>query len=134
MLSAALDFPKTKSYWPLLHFSTGGHRCCKNELNPISKEWQLQDLLVYDVQTVHIKTRSRWRLKRLRLQSNVIISFFKVTPLEPNLQSFIIFWDFLLVFYQIFLSPQAKRWAIITYKHGIYWFPHELPNDLKLMI
>ena len=31
--------------------------------------------------------------------------------------------------YQIFLSPQVKRWAIITYKHGIYELPHELPND-----
>ena len=36
------------------------------------------------------------------------------------------------MFYQIFLSPQVKRWAIITYKHGIYEFPHELPNDLRL--
>ena len=40
-----------------------------------------------------------------------------------------IFWDFLM-FYQIFLAPQVKRRAIITYKHGIY----ELPNDLKLRI
>ena len=32
------------------------------------------------------------------------------------------------MFYQIFLSPQVKRWAIITYKHDIY----ELPNDLRL--
>ena len=34
------------------------------------------------------------------------------------------------MFYQIFLSPQVKRWAIITYKHSIYDLPHELPNDL----
>ena len=27
--------------------------------------------------------------------------------------------------YQIFLSPQVKRCAIITYKHGIYTLPHE---------
>ena len=33
--------------------------------------------------------------------------------------------------YQIFLSPQVKREAIITYKHGIYENPHELPNDLR---
>ena len=32
------------------------------------------------------------------------------------------------MFYQIFLSPQVKRWVIITYKHGIYELPHELPN------
>ena len=31
---------------------------------------------------------------------------------------FIIFWDFLL-FYQTFFSPQVKRCAIITDKHGI---------------
>ena len=34
------------------------------------------------------------------------------------------------MFYQLFFSPQVKRSAIITYKHGIYIFPHELPNDL----
>ena len=31
--------------------------------------------------------------------------------------------------YQIFLSPQVKRWAIITYKHGIYELPQEFPNE-----
>ena len=36
------------------------------------------------------------------------------------------------MFYEIFLSPQVKRCAIITYKHGIYELPHELPNDLRL--
>ena len=46
---------------------------------------------------------------------------------------FIIFWDFLM-FYQIFLSPQEKQWAIISYKHGIYELPHDLRNDLKLRI
>ena len=34
------------------------------------------------------------------------------------------------MFYQIFLSPQVKRCAIITYEHGIC----ELPNDLGLRI
>ena len=38
------------------------------------------------------------------------------------------------MFYQIFLSPQVKRLAIITYKHGIYKLPHEFPNDLRLRI
>ena len=47
--------------------------------------------------------------------------------------SFIIFWDFSM-FYQIFLSPQVKRWAIITYKYGIYELLHDLPNDLRLRI
>ena len=36
------------------------------------------------------------------------------------------------MFYQIFLSPQVKRCAIITYKNGIYELPHELPHDLRL--
>ena len=35
------------------------------------------------------------------------------------------------MFNKFSLSPQVKRCAIITYKHGIYEFPHELPNDLK---
>ena len=35
------------------------------------------------------------------------------------------------MFYQIFLSPEVKRWAIITYKYGIYELPHELPNDSR---
>ena len=38
------------------------------------------------------------------------------------------------MFYQISLSTQVKRWAIITYKYGIYQLPYELPNDLKLTI
>ena len=46
--------------------------------------------------------------------------------------SFIIFWDFLM-FYQIFLSPQVKRWAIVTYKHGIYELPNELRNNLTFV-
>ena len=45
--------------------------------------------------------------------------------------SFIIFWDFWMI-YQTFLSPQVKRWAIITYKHGEYELADELPNDLRL--
>ena len=32
------------------------------------------------------------------------------------------------------VSPQVKRYAIITYKHGIYELPHELMNDLSLKI
>ena len=43
-----------------------------------------------------------------------------------------IFWDFLM-FYRIFLSPQVKQCTIITYTHGIYGLPHQLPNYLRLM-
>ena len=46
---------------------------------------------------------------------------------------FIIFRDSLM-FYQIFISSQAKRTAIITYIHGIYELPQELSNDLRLRI
>ena len=35
------------------------------------------------------------------------------------------------MFYQIFPTPQVNRWAIITYKHGIYELPHDLLNDLR---
>ena len=38
------------------------------------------------------------------------------------------------MFYKVVLSPQVKRMAIITYKHGIYKFSNELPNDLRLSI
>ena len=38
------------------------------------------------------------------------------------------------MFYQIFLSPQVKRCAFITYKHGASELPHELPKDLRLRI
>ena len=35
------------------------------------------------------------------------------------------------MFYQLFFSPQVKRWAIINYKHGIYKLLDELPNDVR---
>ena len=38
------------------------------------------------------------------------------------------------MFYQIFLSPQVKRCAIITYEHGIYELPQELPKNLRFRI
>ena len=37
------------------------------------------------------------------------------------------------MFYQIFFSQQVKRCVIITYKHGIYELPLELPNNLENM-
>ena len=40
----------------------------------------------------------------------------------------------LLMFYQIFLSPQVKRSTTFNKKHGIYELSHELPNDLRLRI
>ena len=64
---------------------------------------------------------------------NIFTCKTKFWEISSSTISFIIFWHFSM-FYQIFLSPQVKRWAIITYKHGIYQFPHELPNDLRPMI
>ena len=39
------------------------------------------------------------------------------------------FWEFLML-YQIFFSPEVKRSAIISNKHGAHGLPHELSNDL----
>ena len=36
--------------------------------------------------------------------------------------------------YQMFLSPQAERSVIIDNKHGMYEWPHNLPNGLRLKI
>ena len=36
------------------------------------------------------------------------------------------------MFRQIFLSPQVKRRAIMTYDCGIFELPYESPNDLRL--
>ena len=36
--------------------------------------------------------------------------------------------------HQIFLSLQVKRSVIISNKYGVYEFPYELLNDLKLKI
>ena len=38
------------------------------------------------------------------------------------------------MFYQTLPTLQVKRYAIITYKHGIYELPDELLNDLRLRI
>ena len=43
----------------------------------------------------------------------------------------IILWDFLM-FFQIFLSPQVKRSAIIGNQQGVYELPSEFLNDLKI--
>ena len=45
----------------------------------------------------------------------------------------LISWDILL-FYQIFFSPQVKRIVITSNKHGMCELPHDLPNNLRLRI
>ena len=34
----------------------------------------------------------------------------------------------------MFISPQVKQCAVITYKQGIYELPDKLPTDLRLTI
>ena len=60
----------------------------------------------------------------------VFLEYQSVNKLVGTTISFMIFWNF-SIFYQIFLQPQVKWWAIITYKHAIYDLPHEFPNNLK---
>ena len=38
-----------------------------------------------------------------------------------------------IMLYQIFLSTQVKRCAIINYKHGIYQLPQEFPSSRVLL-
>ena len=78
--------------------------------------------------------------KYKKLFQSTFFSFFELEKLLTETSekykatiSFIIFLDFSM-FYQIFLSPQVKRWAIITYKYCSYELPHELPIDLRFRI
>ena len=71
-------------------------------------------------------TQHIWSLKHFLEFTSAECSFTKIS-LKP-VQS-LEFW----MFYQIFLSLQAKRCAIITYKHGIYELPHGLPNGLRIL-
>ena len=40
----------------------------------------------------------------------------------------------ILLFEQIFLSPQVKRSVVISNKHDMYELPHELLNNIRLRI
>ena len=55
--------------------------------------------------------------------------FWKVVPLKIDNH----FHNILRLFDVLpnLFSPQVKRCAIITYKHGMYELPHELPNGLR---
>ena len=89
--------------------------------NRLNKRYTLALLERHSLQT----KRNSNNQAKLQIEEIVIINDDKPAII------FIIFWDFLM-FYQIFLSPQVKRCAIITHKHGMYELPHELPNDLRL--
>ena len=82
-----------------------------------------------------LKTSFKGTITWIRYQSKATIKKQNqyLDYLNDHTIIFIVFWDF-LVFYQIFFSPQAKRCSIITYEHGIYELPHELPKDLRATI
>ena len=102
---------------------------------------------IYETFCLCKNAHTRYKQQKRRVQNSFVEKFrkqlaasghnnscleksWKIIPRKSAI-SFIVFWDFWM-FYQIFLSPQVKRCAIITYKHGIYELPYELPNDLRL--
>ena len=69
-------------------------------------------------------------LKKIQtIMNKIIVEFSRFQHNFPSAQ--VNQTSFIMMFYQIFLSPQVKRWAIIPYKHDIYELPHEFPNDLR---
>ena len=68
---------------------------------------------VQEVTFSEVETKSNFHVLEPKASDTLTIQIIRDTII------FIIFWDFLM-FYQIFLPPQAKRGAIITYKYGIY--------------
>ena len=67
-------------------------------------------------------------------KKDVLIVLLFLVQFSLNLRSTIlaiIFWD-ILMFDQIFVSPQVKQIVTVSNKHGIYELSHELPNDLRL--
>ena len=76
---------------------------------------------------LHKKSFSNLKQKKWKTPLNCAYSNHSTTM-------FIIFWNFLM-FYQIFPNiPQVKWCTTITYKHGTYQLPHELPKDLRVRI
>ena len=66
---------------------------------------------------MHSKTNSQQFLNKRQRWKTTIIT--------------IIFWDFFMLDE---ISPQGKQSVIITNRHGLYEFPHDLPNDVILRI
>ena len=95
--------------------------------------------LLHIFRTLFPKNTSWWLLLNRVAQQNIFGCISKhmkkdrTWSLWRSTIIFIIFWDFLM-FYQVFLSPQVKLCAIVTYKHGIYELHFDFPNDLKLRI
>ena len=91
----------------------------------------LLDITMYNLYIYYIYISSVCNFQSMKspVELNSLLKSFFMTPTI----SFIIFSDFLM-FYQIFLSLQVERCAIVSYKHGIYEFPHALLNNLRLKI
>ena len=84
---------------------------------------------------LYFKSYCFFEIIAYRLQTTYFLFTFLQT-LEKNVYGIctiviIIFWD-LMMFDQIFWSPQSKRSVIIDNRHGIYELPHKLPKDLRL--
>ena len=100
----------------------------ENWSNVIMKRLRTEQLRFVSVSKVGGSGREK--LKRQLSLSPTVLWIVNVCEKKPTI-SFTKFWDFLM-FYQIFLSPQVTRCAIITCKHGIYELPHEFSNGLRL--
>ena len=72
----------------------------------------------------HRKSCFYWRRRQPFKNVTMVEQELHVLEILEDLPTiiFITLWLFLM-FLSIFLSPQVKRYAIITYKHGIYKFP-----------
>ena len=92
-------------------------------MNDQKDELSCREILVFKLYKFKARIREKKKFVESYRQKSEFLKWFEATI------TFIIFWDFLM-FYQIFLSPQVKRYGIITYEHGIHELPHELPNDL----
>ena len=69
--------------------------------------------------------RNEFKIKTKK--GNILIEFFKFELAYNHYHIILILFEF----YQIFFSPQVKRFATVSYKHGTYALPHELPNKLR---
>ena len=80
--------------------------------------------------TFELQTQIRQKIDIKLLTRQLISTRSWLISLLVTTTIFIIFWDFLM-FYQMIFSPQVKQYTIITYKHGIYKLPYELPNEIR---
>ena len=125
--------------WELNNFSEGLYGRDLRQIGILTGNWHFRwgwFFFRWDLKTPCIKNseyESQKKKKRFRLYLHANIYFF----VGANFFFFVSssynqFYHILRLFdiLQIFLSPQEKRCAIITYKHGIY----ELPNNLRLRI